>query len=183
MTDEEKGGFLGRYLLGRRALERPLDDQARQAGVNPERRMEMEEPPSIPTIEPEPPAACANIPGGYFQFLDDACKARQEPSFVDRDLACPSLDTSAEIPLKDGGTVTYQPGGEEPKFDTAALSGIVPSELMATVILIRRVNGKPHYRYLSTGDHDTHPKPAFTIQDKPAHLTGSEVRGTFFNVL
>ncbi|MBM4356656.1 MAG: hypothetical protein FJ096_00950 [Deltaproteobacteria bacterium] len=121
-------------------------------------------PEPIPTIEPEPPAACANIPGGYFQFLDDACKARQEPSFVDRDLACPSLDTSAEIPLKDGGTVTYQPGGEEPKFDTAALSGIVPSELMATVILIRRVNGKPHYRYLSTGDHEVPYQPWSTTK-------------------
>jgi hypothetical protein len=134
------------------------------------------QPEPIPMIDPEPPAACANIPSGYFQFLDDACKQRKVPSFVDRDLACPSVDTSPEIPLTGGGTVTYQPGSEAPKFDTTALSGLVPDGLMATVILIRRVNGVPHYRYLSTGDHEVPYQPWSTTKVVAAANAAAKLR-------
>lgn len=133
-------------------------------------------PDPIPAIDPEPAKACANIPSGYFQFLDDACNARSLPTFVDRDLACPSIDTSAEIQLEGGGTVTYQPGSETPKFDTTALEGIVPPELMATVILIRRVNGVPHYRYLSTGDHDVPYQPWSTTKVVAAANAAARLR-------
>jgi len=133
-------------------------------------------PEPIPEIDPEPAKACANIPSGYFQFLDDGCKARIVPSYVDRELACPSVDTSPEIALTGGGTVTYQPGSETPKFDTTALDGIVPPELMATVILIRRVNGVPHYRYLSTGDHEVPYQPWSTTKVVAAANAAARLR-------
>lgn len=133
-------------------------------------------PEPIPTIDPEPAEACPNIPSGYFQFLDDACGARKVPSYVDRDLACPSIDTSAEIPITGGGSVTYQPSSEAPIVDTTSLAGLVPPELMATVILIRRVNGVPHYRYLSTGDHDVPYQPWSTTKVVAAANAAAKLR-------
>jgi len=133
-------------------------------------------PEPIPEISAEPPAACPNIPSGYFQFLDDSCNAKVLPSYVDRDLACPIDDASPTVALKDGGTVTYQASSETPKFDTSALGAFVPDELMATVILIRRVKGVPYYRYLSTGDHDVPYQPWSTTKVVAAANAAAKMR-------
>lgn len=121
-------------------------------------------PEAIPNISDEVTAPCNVNKPGYFQFLDDLCKTKVLPTKVDRDLACPTWDDSATVALAGGGSVTYQPASSAPSVDTSALQGIVPPELMATVILIRRVNGVPHYRYLSTGDHDVPYQPWSTTK-------------------
>ena len=123
------------------------------------------QPEPIPEISDEPAPGCPEqTPAGYFQFLDNTCGEKVLPSDQDRDRACPINDTSAQIPLTGGGMVTYQPSSEAPAVDTAALSGVVPAQLQATVILVRRIGGVPHYRYLSTGDHNSAYQPWSTTK-------------------
>lgn len=112
-------------------------------------------PEPIPEIPDEVPEPCqAAIDSVYeFQFLDGVCGDKRWPTDEARDFACPTNDLGATIDLAGGGTATYQPPGEAPVFDTAALAGLLPAGLRVTVILVRRVNGVPHYRYLSNGTH------------------------------
>ncbi|MBI4702215.1 MAG: hypothetical protein HY744_13890 [Deltaproteobacteria bacterium] len=112
-------------------------------------------PDPIPQISEEPAPPCPDqTPPGYFQFLDDTCKAKKLPSHQDRDQQCPSLDESAVIELDGGGQALYQPSSQSPALDNKSLSGLTPDGIDLTVILIRRVGGVPHYRYLSNGTHD-----------------------------
>ncbi len=99
---------------------------------------------------------CAAASGGdHYEFLDDVCHKKRAPSNRDRDLRCPVVASTATPTLVDGRTVSYLPAtaGGEVEVDDEALLGIVPSSLDVTVILVRRVNGVPHYRYLSNGSH------------------------------
>jgi hypothetical protein len=113
----------------------------------------LDEAIAIPDISDEPAPPCpGSTPSDYFQFLDDTCDAKRFPSNTMRTLACPTVDQSATVALTGGGEVAYLPSGSEPDFDTEALDGIVPDSLQIVVILIRRVDGVPHYRYLSHGD-------------------------------
>jgi hypothetical protein len=111
------------------------------------------QPDPIPDVGPEPPSCDEPVKDGL-QFLDDTCMAKRYPSFEDRSLACPTIDDSATIELAEGGSVVYQPSRAVIEVDGGALAGIVPDELAVTVILVRRVGGVPHYRYLSNGNHD-----------------------------
>lgn len=135
-------------------------------------------PEPIPEISDEPPAPCqaAIDMGSPFQFLDDLCDAKRFPSYEDRDLSCPVRDTSATIELKGGGTVTYLPSSAAIEVDSSALIGIVPPELDVTVILIRRVGGVPHYRYLSNGTHDNAYQPWSTTKFLAAANAASTLR-------
>jgi hypothetical protein len=72
--------------------------------------------------------------------------------------------------------VEYQPGSAPAKIDTDALKGLVPAEMTATVVLIRRVNGAPHYRYLSTGDHNVAYQPWSTTKFVAAANAASKLR-------
>ncbi|MBI5531313.1 MAG: hypothetical protein HY898_01260 [Deltaproteobacteria bacterium] len=132
------------------------DDAQADAPISPDAADSGYQPDPIPDPGQDPPAACpeALTNPDYFQFLDDLCKAKKHPSFEDRDLACPVMDSSATMQLKGGGTVTYAPASAPVVVDAAALAGIVPDTLNVAVILIKRVNGTPHYRYLSNGNHD-----------------------------
>lgn len=97
---------------------------------------------------------CAAARGGdHYEFLDDVCHKKRTPSNRDRDLTCPVVASTASPVLPDGRTVRYLPATAEIEVDDEALLGIVPSSLDVTVILVRRVNGVPHYRYLSNGSH------------------------------
>lgn len=133
-------------------------------------------PDPIPAVDEEPPAACpeALSTPDYFQFLDNLCDEKRLPSFVDRDLACPVVDASATVTLAGGGAVTYQPWGAAIEVDATALAGIVPDALDVTVILIRRVGGVPHYRYLSNGSHDV----AFQPWSSTKFLAAANAAGT-----
>lgn len=123
-------------------------------------------PEPIPVIDEEPPAPCqaAIDDDYYYQFLDNRCDEKKWPSDQDRDRPCPSVDLSADVVLQDGSVVTYKPSSEPVEVDGTALTGIVPDDLDVTVILIRRVNGVPHYRYLSNGSHDIAYQPWSTTK-------------------
>lgn len=97
---------------------------------------------------------CAAAQGGdHYEFLDDVCQAKRYPSRLDREHACPVIATTASPVLPDGRVVRYYPATAGIEVDDGALAGIVPSGLDVTVILVRRVAGVPHYRYLSNGSH------------------------------
>jgi hypothetical protein len=124
------------------------------------------EPDPIPDIPDEVPAPCqaAIDDPYYFQFLDDICGDKRLPSDTDRSFACPVVDESATVVLAGGGTVTYQPPGEPPDVDTTSLDGLLPPGMRLTIILVRRVGGVPHYRYLSNGTHDVAFQPWSTTK-------------------
>ena len=111
-------------------------------------------PPPLPSVSESPPDPCAAAQNGSaYQFLDDACKAKKKPSKQDRDRACPISDPSPVIIRKDGTKVTYAAAGAAVVWDTKALAGVVPDAMQISVILVRRVDGVPFYRYLSNGTH------------------------------
>ena len=111
-------------------------------------------PDPIPNIDPEPPADCGLEKPFYYQFLDDQCHLKTWPSFQDRDAPCPIVDDSAIVPITGGGSVAYHPSSDPVVFDSSALADVVPSDLRVAVILIRRVNGVPHYHYISNGTEE-----------------------------
>jgi hypothetical protein len=119
--------------------------------------------PDVPDTLP-PPCQAAIDSTYYFEFLDDVCDKKRVPAVEDRAFACPSVDTSPIVTLADGSTVTYAPATAPIVVDGNALAGIVPSAMRVAVILIRRVNGIPHYRYLSNGTHDTAIQPWSTTK-------------------
>lgn len=118
-------------------------------------------PEPIPGLEDEPAEPCPELddePYAY-QFLDGFCAGKILPTDTDRDRACPIVDESSAIPLTGGGTAVYVPSDGPFDVDGTALLGIVPDELDVTVIEIRRVEGRPHYRYLSNGSHEVAYQP------------------------
>jgi hypothetical protein len=137
-------------------------------------------PDPIPVIRDDPPAPCAAVTpnNDHFEFLDDICKLKVYPSDLDRDLACPTLDPSATIALTGGGSVTYYPSTDPVVVDDTALVGIVPADLDLTVILIRRVGGVPHYRYLSNGSHDIAYQPWSTTKFLAAANAAATLRAS-----
>jgi len=96
---------------------------------------------------------CGPFPSYYFRYLDDTGCTKALPTNRDRDLACPTRSASATVTTMDGREVTYRAAGEPVEVDSSALEGLVPDDLRVTLILVRRVNGVPHYRYLSNGRH------------------------------
>jgi hypothetical protein len=93
--------------------------------------------------------------GDHYEFLDDVCHKKVLPTDVDRNWQCPNVATSATAtPAGGGAAVTYAPASAAVSVDAAALRGIVPDSLEVTLVLVRRVGGRPHYRYLSNGTHD-----------------------------
>lgn len=135
-------------------------------------------PDPIPDISDDVPEPCQEAIDNAWppQFLYDVCGDKRFPSYEDRDLACPITDTSATIPITGGGSVTYVPSTEPIEIDTTSLAGIVPDDLYVTVILIRRVGGVPHYRYLSNGTHDEAYQPWSTSKFLAAANAGRELR-------
>lgn len=134
-------------------------------------------PDPIPSIDPEPDAPCtAAQSGDYYQFLDDVCNVKAHPATVDPDFACPVVDSSATVQLLSGSTVTYDPPGAASTVDQGALAGIVPSTLDVAVILVKRVGGVPHFRYLSNGSHAKVVQPWSTTKFLAAANAASTLR-------
>ena len=132
----------------------------------------------IPELEEEPAETCqaAMDDPWYFQFLDNLCDEKVWPTDQDRDRKCPVSDASPVVTLQDGSVVSYAPSSAPIEWDTAALQGLVPEGLRMVVILIKRVDGVPHYRYLSTGDHDLADQPWSTTKHLAAANAASRLR-------
>jgi hypothetical protein len=88
-----------------------------------------------------------------FQFVDDVCGVKRLPRDEDRDFACPNTWTTNEATVGDR-VVSYRPASEGITWDTESLRSLVPDDVKIAAILIRRIKGVPHYRYLSNGSHD-----------------------------
>jgi len=98
---------------------------------------------------------CGPFPSYYYEYLDDTFCRKRLPGNRDRDLVCPTVASAPEATVVDTGQqVLYRPASAPLEVDSDALVGWVPDELRVALILIRRVDGVPHYRYLSNGRHD-----------------------------
>jgi hypothetical protein len=115
----------------------------------------VEEEPNEPPLDQqaEAPGCAAASEGDHYEFLDDVCHRKRYPSNRDRALTCPTVATTASPTRSDGTVARYSPASAPVLVDDEALRGIVPDGLDVTVVLVRRVNGVPHYRYLSNGSH------------------------------
>ena len=100
-------------------------------------------------------AVCGEYPANYYEFLDDTQCRKRVPTNRDRSLACPVIATIDSVTQsEDEGTATYAPASAPRVFDTELLRAHVPDSIKMSIILIKRVDGVPHYRYLSNGTHD-----------------------------
>ncbi|MGZ3454724.1 MAG: hypothetical protein ACXVEF_34260 [Polyangiales bacterium] len=111
--------------------------------------------PVIATIDDDLPAPCLATKDNpqRFQFVDDVCGIKRLPRDEDRDFACPNTWTTNEATVGDR-VVSYRPASEGITWDTESLRSLVPEDAKVAAILIRRIKGVPHYRYLSNGSHD-----------------------------
>ncbi|CAN5922007.1 hypothetical protein BH11MYX4_BH11MYX4_27920 [soil metagenome] len=114
----------------------------------------------IPAIDPEPAAPCAasTASSDHYQFLDDVCSAKRLPKDRARDFACPVTALSGEAARPDGTPIHYLTSSDPVVFDDA-LPGLAPASVSVTLILIRRVNGVPRYRYVSNGTQEQRFQP------------------------
>ena len=114
----------------------------------------------IPAIDPEPAAACAAAMASsdHSQFLDDACNDKRLPKDRSRDFACPVLALAGEAARPDGTAVRYLTSSDPVVFDDD-LTGLAPASVSVTLILIKRVNGVPRYRYVSNGTEEQRFQP------------------------
>ena len=96
---------------------------------------------------------CGEYPPDYLEFLDDTKCQKILPSQRDREFQCP-IDSSRELVDSVPGYATVDAVLEgQLDVDTQSLKSLLGEEVAATVILIRRVDGVPYYRYLSNGRH------------------------------
>lgn len=124
-------------------------------------------PEPIPALDDEPPPPCdGTFPTDYYQFLDDLCRVKARPTFVDRDLQCPTIDVDA---------TGYRPG-TAPIVVEDVLGDLVPPGLDVVVIEIRRIGGVPHYRYLSNGSAEHAVQPWSTTKWIAAANAGARLR-------
>ena len=97
---------------------------------------------------------CGEYPSYYLEYLDDTKCRKVLPSNRDRSFTCP-INTTPEWLAENPGYAPVEEGAEgNLVVDSEALKNFVDQEAAVTVILIRRVNGVPYYRYLSNGLHD-----------------------------
>jgi len=120
---------------------------------------------------------CGDFPAYYMEFLDDTRCQKSRPSDRNRDLQCPVVATGASVysPHQDK-PVHYAPATAEPLVDETALMGIVPDDMNLTLVLVRRVNGEPHYRYLSNGTHDVTVQPWSSTKFMAVANAGANLR-------
>lgn len=111
--------------------------------------------------------AAGNGQSGDYEFEDDVCHHKKYPSNRDRTLSCPVTASAA---------AGYAPSSAGIHVDENALKGIVPPSLRATLVLIRRVNGEPVYKYLSNGTSQTAFQPWSSTKWMAAANGGANLR-------
>lgn len=131
----------------------------------------------IPSIDPTPPAPCAAATpqNDHYQFLDDVCHAKVFPKDATRDFACPQVATSLDATTPDNRLVHYVAAGDPIVVDDA-LIGVVPAALDVMVILVRRMNGVPYFRYVSNGTSDAAFQPWSSSKFMAAANGGARLR-------
>ncbi len=119
---------------------------------------------------------CGPFPSYYYRFLDDTGCIKALPSDRNRDLRCPIESEGDTIRTLDGQDVIYFLADAPVQVDSSALRGIVPDDLRVTLVLVRRVDGVPHYRYLSNGRHDDVVQPWSSTKFMAAANAGARLR-------
>ncbi len=147
----EDGSSVPAPSAGPDATLEPAPSDDRDGGARPETGAAR----PIPAIDPEPAPPCpaASPSNDHYQFLDDVCDAKRLPKDRARDLACPTIATSADVPRPDGSIAHYRTSSEPVVFDDD-LEGIAPPSVAVTLVLIARVGGVPRYRYVSNGTQE-----------------------------
>lgn len=97
---------------------------------------------------------CGPYPSYYLKYLDDTKCKKRLPSNRDREFQCPVAHSQGLIESVAGYAPVTEAGAAQVDVDTTTLTKILPSEATATVILIRRVDGVPYYRYLGSTGYD-----------------------------
>ncbi|MFH1531636.1 MAG: hypothetical protein ABIK09_12995 [Pseudomonadota bacterium] len=120
----------------------------------------------VPALDEEPAPTCPAAQAGpwYFQFLDNLCDEKVWPTDQDRGRMCPNEADSPFMTLQDGSVVEYLPSSAPVTWDIDALGGFLPAGMRMAVILIRRVDGVPYYRYLGSGTQDLPQQPWSTTK-------------------
>jgi hypothetical protein len=78
---------------------------------------------------------------------------------------CPTRVSLESLESLNASLPTPYATAEHPiEVDTETLKGVVPDDLSIALILVKRVNGVPYYRYLSNGSHDTPVEPWSTTK-------------------
>ena len=90
------------------------------------------------------------------------------------DVSRVSRIAEVESPIT-GELVKYTPADASPEV-MEALVGIVPDDMRITLVLVRRVNGVPHYRYLSNGNHEETFQPWSSTKFMAIANAGSRLR-------
>ena len=99
--------------------------------------------------------SCGESSPHYFTYLDDTGCRKRVPLDQDRGFMCPtSLSTDSLAALNEQLPTPYAAATEPVEVDVTTLKGVVPDDLSIALILVKRVNGVPYYRYLSNGSHD-----------------------------
>lgn len=96
---------------------------------------------------------CGEYPADYLEYLDDTKCKKVLPSNRDREFQCPIKSSQEFIESVPGYATVDAVINGQLEIETEALKTLIGEELSATVILIRRVDGVPYYRYLSNGKH------------------------------
>lgn len=132
----------------------------------------------IPELDEEVALPCqaAMEEEWYFQFLDNICGEKVWPSTQDRDRKCAVSDSTPFMTLADGSVVEYKPSSESIEWDTESLQPLMPSGMRMVVILIKRIDGVPYYRYLSNDTHDIPQQPWSTTKILAAANAAATVR-------
>jgi hypothetical protein len=148
-------------------------DAASAGGYDPQ-----QPPQAIPAVPEDPPQPCvkAQQVKDYFQFLDDLCDAKPVPSWPERGLACPVVDTLAQVPLLGGGTASYLPYDQPQAIDDKALQGLLPPDMAMTVVAIKRIAGTPHLRILGGGGYAEGVQPWSSTKWLAAANAASQMR-------
>ncbi len=123
-------------------------------------------------------AGCsAATTGDHYEFLDDVCARKRQPTDASRFLGCPNVATTA-TPLLAGSqeTVSYTLAASAPVVDTKLLARIVPTDVKVTLIMLRRVSGKVYAHYLSNGTQEQTFYPWSATKFMAAATAGANLR-------
>ena len=121
----------------------PIEDEQARIGINTLRK---------PFHKAD--HTCGSYPPDYLEYLDDTKCKKILPTNRDREFTCPVQATADFVANVEGYTPVESILSGNFTIDTETLKPLLGDTVAATVILVRRVDDTPYYRYLSNGRHN-----------------------------